>query len=364
MENYFKKKIPNCIDEAEFLLGRGPFSLRLEKTEAFFDNKTVMVTGGGGSIGSELCRTVAEFNIKKLIIFDFYENNAFETQNEIVKLHPEIEIKTVIASIRDKKRVFSVMEKLRPDIIFHAAAHKHVTLMEENPQEAIKNNVLGTFYLAEAAKKTEASDFVLISTDKAVNPTNIMGASKRFCELIIKSYDNKTTRFSAVRFGNVLGSNGSVLPIFKKQIEEGGTITVTHKEATRFFLTIPEAAKLVICAASIAKGGEVFVLDMGSPVKIYDLATRLIELYGFVPEKDIKIETVGLRSGEKIHEELQNENENLDLTEFERIFSAKTISVSEKKIKKSIKRLKKYAENEDDSKIKKEIMKSICEFDG
>ena len=275
-----------------------------------------MVTGGGGTIGSELCRQIAEHDPKRLVIFDIYENNAYDIQNELRRKYPELDLVTLIGSVRDSKRLESVFKTYRPDIVYHAAAHKHVPLMEDSPNEAIKNNVFGTLKTAQCADKYGVKKFVLISTDKAVNPTNIMGASKRMCEMIIQSYNKRSeTEFVAVRFGNVLGSNGSVIPLFKKQIEAGGPVTVTDPDIIRYFMTIPEAVTLVLQAGASAKGGEIFVLDMGKPVKILTLAENLIKLSGFTPHKDIKIEFIGLRPGEKLYEEMLMAEEGLKETE-------------------------------------------------
>lgn len=306
--------------DIEDLLGRDPVKLDIDDIAGYLADKVVMVTGGGGSIGSELCRQIAKFNPRCLIIFDIYENNAYDIQNELKYKHPELNLKAIIGSVRDRERLETVFKSYKPDVIFHAAAHKHVPFMEYNPGEAIKNNVFGTLNVVQCADKYKAKKFVLISTDKAVNPTNVMGATKRICEMIIQSIDkHSSTEFVAVRFGNVLGSNGSVIPLFKKQIENGGPVTVTHPEINRFFMTIPEAAQLVIQAGAMAKGGEIFVLDMGQPVKIVDLARDLIKLSGFEPDKDIKIVFTGLRPGEKLYEEVLMEEEGLKKTAHEKI---------------------------------------------
>lgn len=310
--------------EIEDLLGRDPIDLNMDGIEEYLKNKVVLITGGGGSIGSELCRQIVKFNPKKLIILDIYENGAYDLQMELNFKYPNIDKEVVIASVRDEKRLIEVFEKFSPEVVFHAAAHKHVPLMENNPKEAIKNNVLGTLNTAKVSDKFNVKRFVLISTDKAVNPTNIMGATKRLCEMIIQSINNVSkTEFVAVRFGNVLGSNGSVIPLFKKQIKEGGPITVTHPEINRYFMTIPEAAQLVIQAGSMAKGGEIFVLDMGKPVKIVDLANDLIRLSGLEPGKDIKIKFTGLRPGEKLYEELLMDEEGIIDTNHKKIFIGK-----------------------------------------
>ena len=310
----------------EDLLGREPINLDVNEVSSYIKNQVVLVTGGGGSIGSELCRQIAGFSPKKLIILDNYENNAYDIQNELLHNNPELELYTIIANIREKQRIDSIFSMYKPDVVFHAAAHKHVPLMETNPSEAIKNNVFGTLNLAECSDKYNVKRFVLISTDKAVNPTNIMGATKRIAEMVIQAINrNSKTEFVAVRFGNVLGSNGSVIPLFKKQIEQGGPVTVTHPEVTRFFMTIPEAVQLVIQAGAMAKGGEIFVLDMGEPVKICDLAKNLIKLSGFEPDVDIDIEYTGLRPGEKLYEELLLKEEGLESTKNNKIYVAKPI---------------------------------------
>ena len=342
----------------EDLLGRDPIRVDLEDVFRFINGKTVLVTGGGGSIGSELCRQIAAHNPKELIIFDIYENNAYSIQLELKEKYPNLRLTVLIGSVRDSRRMFQVFEDYRPDIVYHAAAHKHVPLMEESPCESIKNNALGTYKTAYAALTHGCQRFVLISTDKAVNPANIMGASKRLCEMIIQAFDAKIkagkaeeipqlythkgmenadkagdgtvfqnihTEFVAVRFGNVLGSNGSVIPIFKKQIEKGGPVTVTHPDIIRYFMTIPEAVSLVLEAGSFAKGGEIFVLDMGSPVKIDTLARNLIRLSGFKPDMDIKIQYTGLRPGEKLYEEKLMAEEGLEETENSRIHIGKPL---------------------------------------
>ena len=324
--------------EIEDLLGRKAVKLDMQGITSYITNKTILVTGGGGSIGSELCRQIIKFNPKQLIIFDIYENNAYDLQMELEYKYPKLDLKVLIGSVRDKKRLEDVFKKYPPDIVFHAAAHKHVPLMENSPMEAIKNNVFGTYNVAECAHKFNVERFVMISTDKAVNPTNVMGATKRMCEMIIQSMDKiSKTHFVAVRFGNVLGSNGSVIPLFKKQIEHGGPVTLTNKYITRFFMTIPEAAQLVLQSGAYAQGGEIFVLDMGKPVKIYDLAWDLIKLSGFIPDKDIKIEVTGLRPGEKLYEELLMSEEGLTITKHEKIFIGKPtfsdLSVMKEKMK-------------------------------
>ena len=343
----------------EDLLGRDPISVDLQEVFQFIHGKTVLVTGGGGSIGSELCRQIAAHSPKELIIFDVYENNAYSIQLELKDRFPNLKLTVLIGSVRDSRRMFQIFKEYRPEIVYHAAAHKHVPLMEDSPCESIKNNALGTYKTAYAAMVNGCKRFVLISTDKAVNPANIMGASKRLCEMIIQAFDSKIkagraqdipqlfthkgmenadkdgtgavfqdihTEFVAVRFGNVLGSNGSVIPIFKKQIEKGGPVTVTHPDIIRYFMTIPEAAGLVLEAGTFAKGGEIFVLDMGSPVKIDTLARNLIRLSGFKPDVDIKIEYSGLRPGEKLYEEKLMAEEGLAKTSNERIHIGKPLS--------------------------------------
>ncbi len=301
-----------------------------------------MITGGGGSIGSELCRQIAAHNPKLLIIFDIYENTTYDIQQELIKKYPSLKLETLIGSVRNTNRIESVIERYRPDIIYHAAAHKHVPLMEDSPNEAIKNNVFGTYKTARAADKYGVKRFVLISTDKAVNPTNIMGASKRICEMIIQTFSRySATEYVAVRFGNVLGSNGSVIPLFKKQIAEGGPVTVTHPDIIRYFMTIPEAVSLVLEAGANAKGGEIFVLDMGEPVKIADLAKNLIRLSGYKLGEDIEIKYTGLRPGEKLYEELLTKEEGLKKTANELIFVGKPLEFDEVHFLSRLKELKK-----------------------
>lgn len=328
------------------LLGREEITLNVEAISGYLKNKVVLVTGGGGSIGSELCRQIARYEPKKLIVFDIYENNAYDLQNELLRKFPDLNLEVLIGSVRDKARLEAMFEICRPNVVFHAAAHKHVPLMELSPGEAVKNNVFGTMNVAEAAHKFGANQMVLISTDKAVNPTNVMGATKRICELIIQYYSrhSTTTEFVAVRFGNVLGSNGSVIPLFKRQIEAGGPVTVTHPDITRFFMTIPEAARLVIQAGGMAKGGEIFVLDMGQPVKIVDLARNLIQLSGLVPDVDIQIEYTGLRPGEKLYEELLLESEGgVQKTAHELIYIGTPIPFCEETFRSDIDELRQYA---------------------
>ena len=320
------------------LIGREEVKLDKVGIEEYIKDKVVLVTGGGGSIGAELCRQIAKYNPKLLLILDIYENNAYDIQNELSFNEPNLNKKVIIASVRDKFRLNQVISAYKPSIIFHAAAHKHVPLMEDNPGEAIKNNVLGTLNMVELAIQYKVEKFVLISTDKAVNPTNIMGATKRLCEMIVQAANNERgnkTEFVAVRFGNVLGSNGSVIPLFKKQIKKGGPVTLTHKNITRYFMLIPEAAQLVLQAGAYAKGGEVFVLDMGKPVKIYDLAENLIKLSGYKPNEEIKIQITGLRPGEKLYEELLM-NKDLRKTQHNKIFVDKPESISLSNLKNQI----------------------------
>lgn len=327
-EKDLSKKIRKV--EIEDLLGRDPITFDMNSALNYVSDKTVLVTGGGGTIGSELCRQIAEHSPKRLIIFDIYENNAYDIQNELKRKFPELKLITLIGSVRDSHRIESVFRDYRPDIVYHAAAHKHVPLMEDSPNESIKNNVFGTLKTVRCADKYGADKFVLISTDKAVNPTNIMGASKRICEMIIQSFNSRSaTEFVAVRFGNVLGSNGSVIPLFKRQIEAGGPVTVTDPNIIRYFMTIPEAVTLVLQAGALAKGGEIFVLDMGKPVKILTLAENLIKLSGLTPYKDIKIEFIGLRPGEKLYEEMLMAEEGLQDTENGMIHIGKPIEYDE-----------------------------------
>jgi len=317
--------------EVTDLLGREQIKVNNEEILADIAGKVVLVTGGGGSIGSELCRQIARSNPQKLIIFDIYENNVYDIQQELLRAQPNLNLEALIGSVRNTNRINFVMRKYRPDIVFHAAAHKHVPLMETSPNEAIKNNVLGTYKTATAAARHGVKKFVLISTDKAVNPTNIMGASKRLCEMVVQMMDRKSanTSFVAVRFGNVLGSNGSVIPLFKKQIAEGGPVTITDKRIIRYFMTIPEAVSLVLQASYYAKGGEIFVLEMGEPVKIDDMARNLIRLSGYTPDVDIKIVYTGLRPGEKLYEELLMNEEGLQETDNKLIHIGKPIEMDD-----------------------------------
>lgn len=337
---------PVSIDD---LLGREEIQVNLDEVMGYVSGKVVMVTGGGGSIGSELCRQLATHHPKQLIIFDIYENNAYEIQQELLRNHPELNLVVLIGSVRDENRIESIFQKYHPEIIYHAAAHKHVPLMEDSPNEAIKNNVLGTYKMVVMADRFHVKKFVQISTDKAVNPTNIMGASKRICEMIIQTYNNHSeTEYVAVRFGNVLGSNGSVIPLFKKQIEHGGPVTVTHPDIIRYFMTIPEAVSLVLQAGAYAEGGEIFVLDMGEPVKILDLAKNLIRLSGLKLGQDIEIEFTGLRPGEKLYEELLMDEEGMTDTPNKLIHIGHPIDVDEDKLSYALYVLESAAERETD----------------
>jgi FlaA1/EpsC-like NDP-sugar epimerase len=343
----------------EDLLGREQINLDCEGISKYLEDKTVLITGGGGSIGSELCRQVIKFKPKKLLILDSYENNAYNLYNELKFDNNSLEVRVIIATIIDKRRMEKIFQQYKPEIVFHAAAHKHVPLMEDNPTEAIKNNVFGTLNLAECAHKFETEKFVMISTDKAVNPTNVMGASKRMCEMIVQAMNKVSkTEFVAVRFGNVLGSNGSVIPLFKNQIANGGPVTVTNQEVTRFFMTIPEASQLVLQAGAYAEGGEIFVLNMGEPVKIYDLACDLIKLSGFEPHKDIKIEITGLRPGEKLYEELLLNEENLNSTKHSKIFVGQPIFTDMDALRKGFEELKLIIEHGN----KEELLTKINEL--
>lgn len=336
--------------EIEDLLGRESIKVNLDSVMGYVKNQVVLVTGGGGTIGSELCRQIASYNPKQLIIFDIYENNAYEIQNELKHDFPELDLVTLVGSVRDSKRIDYVFRTYKPQIVYHAAAHKHVPLMEDSPNESIKNNVFGTYKTAECADRYGVKRFVLISTDKAVNPTNIMGASKRICEMIVQTFNEKSkTEFVAVRFGNVLGSNGSVIPLFKKQLEQGGPLTVTDPNIIRYFMTIPEAVSLVLQAGASAKGGEIFVLDMGQPVKILSLAENLIRLSGYEPYKDIGIEFTGLRPGEKLYEELLMSEEGLTATENELIHIGKPIDIDTDVLFKTLEEMREvmYDENAD-----------------
>ena len=347
--------------EIEDLLGRDPIKLDNKNITDLIKGKNVLVTGGGGSIGSELCRQIIKYNPAKLIIFDIYENNLYDIQMELESHYSKNKIETVVGSVRDKERLNKIFEEYSPQLVFHAAAHKHVPLMERSPLEAIKNNVFGTYNVANCADEFGVERFVLISTDKAVNPTNVMGASKRLCEMIIQAKNKVSkTDYVAVRFGNVLGSNGSVIPLFKKQIAEGGPVTVTHKDITRFFMTIPEAVGLILQAITYAEGGEIFVLDMGKPVKIYDLAVSLIKLSGYEPGVDIQIQFTGLREGEKLYEELLMQEEGLTATKHDKIFISKPMNVKMEELERKLQILDKI-KDEDENLINqvKQTMKRV-----
>lgn len=350
----------------EDLLSREEIKLDIEKIAGYLRDDVVLVTGGGGSIGSELCRQIMRFDPRKLIIFDIYENNAYELQNELFHTYGrDIGLEVLIGSVRDRDRLNQIFSRYKPGVVFHAAAHKHVPLMESNPAEAVKNNVLGTLNVAECADEFHVKKFVLISTDKAVNPTNVMGATKRLAEMIVESIDKiSETEFSAVRFGNVLGSNGSVIPLFKKQIAQGGPVTVTHPDIIRYFMTIPEAAQLVIQAGAMARGGEIFVLDMGEPVKIVDLANDLIRLSGLSPGKDIKLEFTGLRPGEKLYEELLTDEEGITQTSCDKIFVVKPLEISYSAVMLHVRLLEKYLS--DPEALRKYLVSAVptyrCEY--
>ena len=348
--------------EIEDLLGREPIHINTEEVLGHVGGKVVLVTGGGGSIGSELCRQLAAHHPKQLIILDIYENNAYDIQQELIRKYPDLDLVVLIASVRNKERIDSIFETYRPNIVYHAAAHKHVPLMEDSPHEAIKNNVFGTYKVAQAADRYGVDKFVLISTDKAVNPTNIMGASKRLCEMLIQSMNrNSRTNYVAVRFGNVLGSNGSVIPLFKKQIAEGGPVTVTHPDIIRYFMTIPEAVSLVLQAGAYAKGGEIFVLDMGEPVKILDLATNLIKLSGYRVGEDIQIVFTGLRPGEKMYEELLMNEEGLKETANKMIFIGKPIEFDEEVFRSQLVELERESMDEN-SDIRAAVEKIVTTY--
>lgn len=348
--------------EIEDLLGREPIRINTEEVLGHVGGKVVLVTGGGGSIGSELCRQLAAHHPKQLIILDIYENNAYDIQQELIRKYPKLDLVVLIASVRNKERIDSIFETYRPNIVYHAAAHKHVPLMEDSPHEAIKNNVFGTYKVAQAADRYGVDKFVLISTDKAVNPTNIMGASKRLCEMLIQSMNrNSRTNYVAVRFGNVLGSNGSVIPLFKKQIVEGGPVTVTHPDIIRYFMTIPEAVSLVLQAGAYARGGEIFVLDMGEPVKILDLATNLIKLSGYRVGEDIQIVFTGLRPGEKMYEELLMNEEGLKETANKMIFIGKPIEFDEEVFRSQLVELEREAMDEN-SDIRAAVEKIVTTY--
>ena len=339
----------------EDFLGRKEIVVNINEISSSLKDKKIIVTGGGGSIGSELCRQIAKCKPKELIIFDIYENNAYEIEQELKRVYSHLNLKTIIGSVRDYDRLENVFKEYKPEYVFHAAAHKHVPLMENSPNEAIKNNCLGTLNTVKIADKYKVKKFVLISTDKAVRPTNIMGATKRICEMIIQAYDKKSkTDYVAVRFGNVLGSNGSVIPLFLKQIENGGPVTVTHKNITRYFMTIPEAVSLILQAFCYAEGGEIFVLDMGEPVKIYDLAKKLIRYKGYEPNVDISIKITGLRPGEKLYEELLMEEEGLKATPNKLIHIGKPIEMNDKEFFKKLDKLI-YASYKNNNDIKEKV---------
>ena len=341
-ENKIRKKI-----NIEDLLPRDPVRVDLDAILDYVHGKTVLVTGGGGSIGSEICRQLAGHGIGHLIIFDIYENNAYQIQKSLEWEFPDLNMTVLIGSVRDERRLQSIFAAYRPDIVFHAAAHKHVPLMEDSPNEAIKNNVIGTLKTARTASRFRAKKFILISTDKAVNPTNIMGASKRLCEMVVQMIGKySTTEFAAVRFGNVLGSNGSVIPLFRRQIEHGGPVTVTHPDIIRYFMTIPEAVSLVLEAGAYAKNGQIFVLNMGDPVRIADLAKNMIRLSGYEPGVEIQIQYIGLRPGEKLYEELLMNEEGMQTTENSRILIGSQIAFDEKVFRAQMRELEQAAENE------------------
>ena len=346
--------------EVEDLLGRAPIKLNTELLDAFLGGKTVLVTGGGGSIGSELCRQIAIHKPKRLIVLDIYENNAYDIQQELRRKYgAKLDLCAVIASVRDKERVYDLFEQYRPDVVFHAAAHKHVPLMEDCPSEAIKNNIFGTYHVVRAAEKFGVKKFVMISTDKAVNPTNVMGATKRFCEMILQSRVDSPTEYCCVRFGNVLGSNGSVVPLFKRQIEAGGPVTITDKRIIRYFMTIPEAAQLVLEAGAMAKQSQIFVLDMGDPVKILDLAEKLVRLSGYEPYRDIDIQEIGLRPGEKLYEELLMKSETLIKTDNSKIFVEQQQEIDREQIMADLEFLDEAVTRETDTKELVAIMRGM-----
>lgn len=344
----------------EDLLFRDPIEVENPETKAFYAGKTVLVTGGGGSIGSELCRQIAALQPKKLVILDIYENNAYDVQQELIRKYGDkLNLELIIASVRDVERLEHIFRDLRPEIVFHAAAHKHVPLMEHSGVEALKNNVLGTYNVAEMSEKYGVEKFLLISTDKAVNPTNVMGASKRLCEMVIQCRENSKTEFTAVRFGNVLGSNGSVIPLFKRQIEAGGPVTLTDKRIIRYFMTIPEAVQLVMVTCAMAHNGELFVLDMGKPVKILDLAENMIRLSGFTPYKDIDIVEIGLRPGEKLYEELLMKTEELDKTSNDMIFIERDKGLPREEVERKLDLVRQAIETEEQSAVLEVIRKTV-----
>lgn len=346
----------------EDLLEREPVRVDLDAILGYIQGKTVLVTGGGGSIGSEICRQLAGHGVGKLIIFDIYENNAYSIQKQLEWEYPSLDMEVLIGSVRNESRVEDIFKTYHPEIVFHAAAHKHVPLMEDSPNEAIKNNVIGTYLTAQMASRYHASKFILISTDKAVNPTNIMGASKRLCEMVIQMIGKRSaTEFAAVRFGNVLGSNGSVIPLFRRQIEHGGPVTVTHPDIIRYFMTIPEAVSLVLEAGAYAKNGEIFVLNMGEPVKIDDLARNMIRLSGYEPDVDIMIKYTGLRPGEKLYEELLMNEEGMKTTENDRIFVGRQIAFDEETFEQSLHELE-QASNSESRKIREIVHRTVPEY--
>ena len=369
-ELLFDEKHTELISQAkeikiEDLLGRKPIEFNKNEIKSFIKDKVCLVTGGGGSIGSELVRQIAKYNPKQVIIVDIYENNAYDIQQELILDYGDsLNLVTLIASVRDYDKMEKIFQEYKPNLVFHAAAHKHVPLMETTPEEAVKNNIFGTFNVAELAENYGADKFVLISTDKAVNPTNVMGATKRCCEMIIqyKAQFSKTTEFVATRFGNVLGSNGSVIPLFKRQIESNKPVTVTHPDIIRYFMTIPEAVSLVLEAGAMAKGGEIFVLDMGAPVKITTLAENLIRMYGKVPYKDVEIKFTGLRPGEKLFEELLMDEEGLTSTENKKIFIGKQIEINPEELLSDLDHLKQLAEDNDSDKTVAFLEKMIPTF--
>ena len=348
--------------QIEDLLGREAVRTDLESIMSYVKDQKVMVTGGGGSIGSELCRQIADDQPKQLIIIDIYENAAYELQMELGRKHPELDVIVLIVSVQNRRKIREIFEQYKPDLVFHAAAHKHVPLMEYSPCEAIKNNVFGTMNVASEANRSGVKRMVLISTDKAVRPTNIMGASKRICEMVIQTYNQRSkTEYVAVRFGNVLGSNGSVVPLFKQQIREGGPVTVTHPDIIRYFMTIPEAVSLVLQAGAYAQGGEIFILDMGEPVKILDLAENMIRLSGLVPGEDIEIKFTGLRPGEKLYEELLIDDDNKKETANKRIFIGQPIKIDEAEFDEKMKELEKATFSEDEN-IRQVVKKLVPEY--
>ena len=348
--------------QIEDLLGREAVRTDLESIMSYVKDQKVMVTGGGGSIGSELCRQIADDQPKQLIFIDYYENAAYELQMELGRKHPELDVIVLIVSVQNRRKIREIFEQYKPDLVFHAAAHKHVPLMEYSPCEAIKNNVFGTMNVASEANRSGVKRMVLISTDKAVRPTNIMGASKRICEMVIQTYNQRSkTEYVAVRFGNVLGSNGSVVPLFKQQIREGGPVTVTHPDIIRYFMTIPEAVSLVLQAGAYAQGGEIFILDMGEPVKILDLAENMIRLSGLVPGEDIEIKFTGLRPGEKLYEELLIDDDNKKETANKRIFIGQPIKIDEAEFDEKMKELEKATFSEDEN-IRQVVKKLVPEY--